>query len=404
MEHDDELPFEELDPCCQREILERRRFNEVSSQLRTVDRSEHRHDVRSGVLKSRSDLERQRFHYCQCCAANVDYTALNGLRKQIQYENMQRQSQQDEEQHAGRRRVSITEEEEEDSDEEFLRELEEQDRLRKMHELQNHQSQQRLIQQRQQQILQKAEIFFGLGQHREETLDHLCSLTETERQNEQGAPLLLHLYSEDSQFSATLDLALEQLVHDLCPGLRARRLPLRVLVEEVEQQKPYMRQTALGRVVSSHGDIQRLIRDTADDFDGDGQLTSKGAVLCFEFQSGHVGHVLTATCRDRDTCVPGSVTDTLPLLQRLLDRAGINDAAVSVPMVARFDGSNRADGDSDEDIEEADEGFDCGVPGCTRRYPHEHVSKTGGGGPSFVGEQTGKQGAEALEKNVFTRF
>ena len=36
---EDELPFDELDPCCQKEILEQRHKKEVNSQLRTVDRS-----------------------------------------------------------------------------------------------------------------------------------------------------------------------------------------------------------------------------------------------------------------------------------------------------------------------------------------------------------------------------
>lgn len=56
-------------------------------------------------------------------------------------------------------------------------------------------------------------------------------------------------------------------------------------------------------------------------------------------------------------------------------------------------GARVADGDSDLDD---GEGFDCGVPGCGRRYPHKQ--------PRFAAAQERLQGGEALASNAFTRL
>jgi hypothetical protein len=46
----DDLEFDELDPCCQKEIVDKRRKAEISAQLRTIDRSNDRLDARRTVF------------------------------------------------------------------------------------------------------------------------------------------------------------------------------------------------------------------------------------------------------------------------------------------------------------------------------------------------------------------
>ena len=48
---DETLPFDELDPCCQKEIEIERKVSAVKSQLRTHDRSNIRFDLTRSVMQ-----------------------------------------------------------------------------------------------------------------------------------------------------------------------------------------------------------------------------------------------------------------------------------------------------------------------------------------------------------------
>ena len=384
MSGDDELPFDELDPCCQREILERRRYNEVSSQLRRVDRSELRHDARNGVLMSRSQMEQRRFNYCQSCAANSDYRALSQLRHKLEA-----QSERQEEEAGGRSDGSLDEGRDDDSDDELLREFEEEDRQRR----QQREEQAQLHQEH----LRRAELVFGLGQHREETLEHLCSIAEEERRQRMGTPLLLHVYCE-SNVSAVIDLSVELLASSKVTGLRCRRLQESKLWEELDLSRASLRESALFQALQNSRDLRRIrggdesapaarVRASGEAMD------REGALLCFSFKEG-LGHELCVVLRESEVFAE-TVGDTAAQLLRALDRAGV--AATALPMINQ--GARVAGGESD--LDDDGEGFDCGVPGCGRRYPHEHVS---GSKPSFAAAQERMQGGEALANNAFTRL
>lgn len=379
MSRDDELPFDELDPCCQREILERRRYNEVSSQLRRVDRSELRHDARNGVLLSRSQMEQRRFNYCQSCAVNSDYRALSELRQKLE-------SERQEEEACGRSNGSLDEACDDDSDDEFLREFEEEDRL--------HRQQREEQAQLHQEHLRRAELVFGLGQHREETLEHLCSIAEEERRQRVGTPLLLHVYCE-SNVSAVIDLSVELLASSKVTGLRCRRLQESKLWEELDLSRASLCDSALFRALQNSRDLRRIRGgDGSVSVRGSGEpVDREGTLLCFSFKEG-LGHELCVVLRESEVFAE-TVGDTAAQLLRALDRAGV--AAVTLPVFKQ--GATAADG-GESDLDDG-EGFDCGVPGCGRRYPHEHVS---GSKPSFAAAQERMQGGEALASNAFTRL
>ena len=69
--------FDELDPCCQREYLDRKKANTISAQLRKVDRSNVRYDQ---IVSALDDVRNGARFRCHCCEDSVDYPALQKLR------------------------------------------------------------------------------------------------------------------------------------------------------------------------------------------------------------------------------------------------------------------------------------------------------------------------------------
>lgn len=78
---DDELPLDELDPCCQKELAEESARARITKQLRKSDRSMVRYDMRAGALDALRNSAR-----CACCVDVQDYYLLASLRQQQQQE------------------------------------------------------------------------------------------------------------------------------------------------------------------------------------------------------------------------------------------------------------------------------------------------------------------------------
>lgn len=253
-----------------------------------------------------------------------------------------------------------------DSDEEFLRELdalpmtiEEQDRLRKVQEI------------------QEASNALGLGTHREDTLQHLQLLQSSKQpqlSEDQSPPLLLHVYF-DCTSSALVDLALERIASRY-HGLRCRRIHISELtLLLLSTTAPAANQTLLCELYAHR--IELLSKSER-----------YSLLLCF--QSSRLKQLV-----DTAEVVGDDVEMTQRLLTRFLEQAHM--ALCEPPALSWIDAldNNRKD-EEDDDIKE--EFFDCGVKGCRKPFAHEHVSTSQA---SFAVLQSG---AEALASNVFQRL
>lgn len=83
VERDIELPFEELEPCCQKEILSRRKEKEFQEKIRQFDRSNVRLDENKRVLR---DVKNRKAWTCHCCQSSSDYDMLSSLKQKIKEE------------------------------------------------------------------------------------------------------------------------------------------------------------------------------------------------------------------------------------------------------------------------------------------------------------------------------
>lgn len=191
---DDELPYDELDPCCQREIDDNRRNQRIKSELRRFDRSNHRLDLKQAVLGNTRVRTR-----CECCNVPRDYPLLAEARDRLMKSKEDSQAFAD----------SNTESEEEEQDEfEFLMNESmtpyEIERLNAVNELKSK--------------LQFAESY-GYGIHREDTAGHLLRMIEDKEY------LVCHVFDPSSVSCASLDLVLEDLARKFL-GTRFRRISL----------------------------------------------------------------------------------------------------------------------------------------------------------------------------------
>ena len=147
----DELPFEELDPCCQKEVLERKHYNEVSKKLRRTDQSQIRLDLRN---KTFSNVWKD--SNCICCTKGLtDYYLLAQLKQQQQLEYDELILKNDKLNESNDSQLSDNDSDLDDS--EFISEFEIEQRL-KFEEYQE--------------TLKKAKTY-GFGIHVEDTIDHI---------------------------------------------------------------------------------------------------------------------------------------------------------------------------------------------------------------------------------------
>lgn len=85
IENDKDPWFDQLDPCCQRELEDRKKAATIKAQLRTIDRSYERYDM---FKKTVDEIRENNNLYCPCCSdengtPNKDYKALADLRYDI---------------------------------------------------------------------------------------------------------------------------------------------------------------------------------------------------------------------------------------------------------------------------------------------------------------------------------
>ena len=180
------IPFEELDDCCQKEVLQNRRNKEVTASLRTSDRSNIRLDMQSSVLFNKKK--------CECCSSSKDYELLSRLRKDalscLPCVVDEVQDEFDSESDDDELLDSFVSPEEEQRKLEFAE---------KQMNLNNAQS-------------------FGLGYHLEDSVQHITSDVAG------GMIVIAHVYNSNEILCAKLDLALEDISTKYI-GAKFRRVP-----------------------------------------------------------------------------------------------------------------------------------------------------------------------------------
>ena len=72
------LPLDELDPCCQKEIENNKHHARVGDELRQYDRSQLRLDEKNSAILS---LRAGKFSRCQCCETSMEYPLLAEMRR-----------------------------------------------------------------------------------------------------------------------------------------------------------------------------------------------------------------------------------------------------------------------------------------------------------------------------------
>jgi len=182
-----------LDPCCVREIIERKQAATLKGKLRRYDKSNERVNRKKSVFKSMKVI-----HTCPTCVESRDYLVLQRAREQLQ---------QAAEDSSGGQPRSLNEEEGDeyrysddglDDDDDFLSEHEA--ALRK-------------------QALEQHDFCdtYGFGKHISESTTHLVSSIRL------GFPIVCHFCDETAPLSGLIDLCLEQLAISY-PGTKFRRV------------------------------------------------------------------------------------------------------------------------------------------------------------------------------------
>ena len=200
----DELPYEELDPCCQREVDNNRRNARITSELRQYDRSNHRLDLKKAVmgnLRLKSS--------CACCTSTtlMDYPLLVATREKIKMGNKTLDIS-NEVKDSGDDGIGDGESsEEEDEFDALLNEAMTPYEMERFHAVQEMKSRVELAQS------------MGYGLHREDTVDHLLDMIVSENER-----VVCHVFDPSSLSCAYMDVILEDLAQKYL-GTRFRRIP-----------------------------------------------------------------------------------------------------------------------------------------------------------------------------------
>ena len=381
---EDTLPFDELDPCCQKEIEIARKKKIVSEKLRTVDRSLRRLQEQDGVLCVTDPSDAWR---CFCCRLGGDYPALAKLRQEMAEYEIEGDHETETDKPV-RERGSDSDADDSDDDDDLLLDIDlpltpyEQERLA-------------YAKQREQEVsLSKS---FGLGIHIEDSLEHILTYT----QQQPSIPLILHIYQPDSYSCAKVDYVLEGKLSESYLGTRFRRLRYfstlssdnRLLSAPFGQELTWKLHVLGGDplIVCIRGDSSKLLACITDYVGSLGEsLEDIARNLVNSFEHAHA--LITEL-------------PSLPILKLGIPRnenVGDGVSGGTVWRVGGLLGEREREGEEEEEIERY-----CDDPDCTKRYQHEHVARRGVDGKlittaSFVNSNA--KGLEALAPNAMLKM
>lgn len=415
-----------LDPCCVREIIEKKKAATIKGKLKRYDKTNERIKKKNSVFKNMTIL-----HTCPTCVESRDYVVLHRVREQLQQEQEQTQRQTgSDDGRKNEKEDSYLDDGLSDEDDDFLsaHEVALRQTAKEQHEYRDK---------------------YGFGRHISESTAHLLSSIRL------GFAIVCHLCDETEVISGLVDVCLEGLAGRY-PGTKFRRIS------------------------SNRGDIHSLLQLYNVSSEGvlagsdHGARTSRGRLICFSngvvvndanteisaclgFAGGGRGSSTMCDWNDvslatvsqytsqllnyLDHC-QGVLMTTVPTLREINHRVSTfqdsssggggnrnNGRAIDnrvLRQIADLDEQVRADNDalaegtdededededsgksdyndSDNDEEEGDissgNGY-CNLPNCTRMFPHSHV---GQGGNDTVFGMVQRQGAEALAKDFYSK-
>ena len=348
--------FDELDPCCQRELLQKRREVEIKARLRTTDPSLAKEAITESVF------HRVQTNYlyttCKECAIPSDYPLLASLKLSFNVlsssSNKKPSSSIDDNMIIGHdiiRKKDRDESSSDDSDfdDDFLSPYEQELRQKFLDKIADDNF--------------KSQI--GLRIHIKDTSDHIFRLIKN-REN-----VVIHVYDPNEHICAELDLSLEQaaLKHT---STRFRRLPLSTFDSEHFALSFNLPLHTVMMVCFVAGSMSSYTTDLA-------QLVPDGEIGS-EFLYRFLGNSkVLEESNVRDLFLYGLVVGGSP-----------SDPASSQGQLP-YDEEDRGD----------EEHF-CDVKGCGKKYVHSHIG-SGSGSHSLVGNDMGP-GSEALDKDYYLRL
>ena len=186
------LGFEEMEPCCQKEILMQRKEAEFRRKIREFDRSNLRNSTRDEVFSKMSVLSN-----CACCQTSKDYPLLESLRRKQNVANQESDS------------ISNHSDAESDLEDEL-----------DMDDYKSPAEAYRLEQVKTCMIRQENYQLLGYGIHVMDSVSHILTSMQ-----DISTPMIVHIVDPQQKLCALLDLALESLAAKFW-GCRFRRILL----------------------------------------------------------------------------------------------------------------------------------------------------------------------------------
>ena len=346
------LPFEELDPCCQKEIINADHHARVGAQLRKHDRSKLREDER---MKAFNSL-RQGFG-CVCgsndCLIDGDYPLLAMLRQTKADDDIFVTSNE-------KMATKVDSEGDDSDDDSLLFGLGE--------EYLTPEERERLFEWNERQRTLDIAARMGYASHTDDKPAHLRTLLD----NKQS--LVLHICDTKSILCAALDLTLEKVASQFL-GTKFRRL-------QMSSESTYFVETELERQRQVHGANQ--ISNHRRSVEGPCLLCFKNGVICaYECHLEQFG--------SNDMILEADLIKYLENTHVLCAEA----VELSLENLKAIQDSEREDTDA-----AGEENSYCGFMGCNRTYAHSHVQA---GADSLI-KSDKEEGIEALAGNIFTRI
>jgi hypothetical protein len=349
-EFGDHVPFEELDSCCQKEVIHRRRYNEVTAKLRTGDRSYERLDVVRNVWKGMQ---------CGCCRVSQDYPILNRLR-------MQRESMQQDPSEA-KENEDAESESDSDFDDDFISTFE-QERKDEMEKFRFNTENSKAM---------------GFASHLEDSLEHVASDIVG------GMTVVLHLCNSNEELCGEMDLLLERLSAKYL-GTRFRR----VLYDDISTNLS-AKMSTLG-ILGFNKHIEFVsAQGTLLCFRGASLVTSTSSLSIFTNSDGELYEAEVVKYLDGAGVLETEVSSQT----WCIFTAGAGAAGARAGLFSRRNEDNEDDGITAA----TDREMYCDDPECTKRYAHEHVGGAKNKAATFMMSDS-TQGTEALAKNAFMKL
>jgi hypothetical protein len=351
-----QLPFEELDPCCQKEIVNENHHARVNAQLKKNDRTLQRLEVQKKAIDS---LRKGFGCICgeACDMTGYDYPLLTLVRASVAEEPPYEGGANG---YMGKAELDPAEDRSDSDDDSLLNDLaddfltsEEKVRLEEAKKLEA--------------LMEKAKGM-GFACHIEEDLGHFRQLIRSKQ------TVILHVYEPSSMLCARLDLLFERLAATYI-GTKFRRIAVspntsHFLESELDKGISATSQSLHPRL---QGGLPCLV------------AFKEGAVSLIENDLSQFGN--------NDSAFEGEVT-------KYLSHAHLLSTELVLPSFEAL--LNR--GEEEEEAEEGGDGYAgsyCSFPGCTRGYNHSHVAA---GADSLVKDDRREQGMEALADNIFTKL